>query len=105
MDTEAIKRRLLTRRDELRSREAHANAGLRQQPNLCGDYGDVSNRTEEDGLLSALSLTADAELKRIERALQRLRLGHYGTCAVCGDEIGPERLNAVPYADRCVSCA
>lgn len=106
MDTETIKRSLLARRDELRSREARANAGLRQQPDLSSaDFGDVSTQSEQNGLLTALSRTADAELKRIDDALQRLREGRYGTCVVCGEPIEPQRLEAIPHADRCIACA
>lgn len=106
MDTETIRQRLLTRREELRAREVRANTGLKQQPDLStSDYGDISNQSERNGLLSALSRTADAELKRIDGALQRLAEGRYTTCVVCGEEIEPERLEAVPYTDRCIACA
>lgn len=106
MNTEAIRQLLQARRDELRAREARANAGLRQQPDLStSDYGDISRETERNGLLTALSRTADAELKRIDGALQRLAEGRYSTCVVCGEEIEPQRLEAVPYTDRCITCA
>jgi DnaK suppressor protein len=106
VDTETIRQRLLSRRDELRSREARVNAGLRQQPDLStSDYGDISNQSERNGLLTALSRTADAELKRIDGALQRLAEGRYTTCSICGEEIEPQRLEAVPYTDRCIACA
>jgi RNA polymerase-binding transcription factor DksA len=31
--------------------------------------------------------------------------GSYGQCERCGKEIGPERLEAVPTARLCISCA
>ena len=106
MNTEAIRERLITRRDELRARELRVNTGLRQQPDLStSDYGDVSRESERHGILSALSRTADAELRRIDDALQRLDEGRYTTCVVCGEEIEPQRLEAVPYTDRCIACA
>ncbi len=101
-----IRQRLLARRDELRARQAGANAGLRQQDDLSGaDPGDVSSQSEQNGLLTALSRTTDAELKRVEDALQRLAEGRYTTCVVCGEDIEPQRLAAVPYTDRCIACA
>ena len=106
MNTEMIRERLMTRRDELRARELRVNTGLKQQPDLStSDYGDVSTESERNGILTALSRTADAELKRIDDALQRLAEGRYTTCVVCGEEIEPQRLEAVPYADRCIGCA
>ena len=67
--------------------------------------GDVSTESERSGILSALSRTADAELRRIDAALQRLAEGRYTTCVMCGEEIEPQRLEAVPYTNRCIACA
>ena len=47
----------------------------------------------------------DAKLADIERALVKLDDGSYGTCDVCGDPIGEERLAAIPWAVRCVTHA
>lgn len=106
VNTEELRRRLVARRDELRARESRANDGLRQQADAAsGDYGDVSTQSEQNGLLTALSRAADAELKQVEDALQRLGNGRYTSCAVCGEDIEPQRLAAVPYTDRCIHCA
>lgn len=43
-------------------------------------------------------------LHEIEDALSRLKLGAYGTCANCDEEIGPKRLRAVPWARFCLKC-
>lgn len=40
----------------------------------------------------------------IGAALNRLEDGSFGTCAECGAAISEERLNAVPYARRCIHC-
>lgn len=106
MNTEAIRQRLMARRDELRMRELRVNTGLKQQPDLStSDYGDVAKESERNGILSALSRTTDAELKRIDDALKRLAAGRYDTCVVCGEEIEPQRLEAVPTTNRCIACA
>lgn len=101
-----IRERLLRRREELRARETRANSGLRDQPDLSSaDFGDVSKQSERNGVLSALSRAADAELREVEFALQRLDNGSYATCAKCGEPIEPKRLEAVPYTTRCIHCA
>jgi DnaK suppressor protein len=106
LNTEQVRERLLARREELRARETYANAGLRQQAGAAsGDFGDVSTLSEQNGLLTALSRAADAELKQVEYALARLRNGRYPRCAACGEDIEPQRLAAVPYTDRCFHCA
>jgi DnaK suppressor protein len=43
-----------------------------------------------------------AELEDVERALKRLDDGSYGNCQACGEEIGDERLEAVPAARFCL---
>ena len=47
----------------------------------------------------------DAKLRDVERALAKLDEGTYGVCDVCGSAIGHERLDAIPWAVRCVGCA
>lgn len=41
----------------------------------------------------------------IAQAVERLDAGTYGACVQCGSTIPPERLQWVPFADRCVTCA
>lgn len=53
------------------------------------------------GLLEA----ARAEARQVDEALQRLASGSYGICAGCGRPIPVERLEARPFAERCVPCA
>jgi len=43
-------------------------------------------------------------LRQIEDALERIKLGIYGRCSECGKPIQEERLSAVPWALLCVSC-
>lgn len=43
-----------------------------------------------------------AELADVERALERLDQGTYGTCDACGERIADERLAAVPATRFCV---
>ena len=44
-------------------------------------------------------------LADVERALAKLDEGSYGTCDVCGELIAEERLEALPWAVRCVKDA
>ena len=45
-----------------------------------------------------------ARLRAIEEAFLIIAEGTYGTCEDCGEEISVGRLNAVPFAVRCVEC-
>ncbi len=44
-------------------------------------------------------------LAEINEALERIDAGTYGTCAACGKEIAPERLEAHPWASLCIDDA
>jgi DnaK suppressor protein len=44
------------------------------------------------------------QLKMIEAALARIDSEEYGTCRDCGNPIAGARLDAIPWAVRCVAC-
>ena len=70
------------------------------------DYEDtdfaqaLSDREINDTLVQLLSENRE----QVERALERLAEGQYGTCEDCGEEIATERLMFRPEATRCVAC-
>ena len=106
MDTEAVRERLLRRREELRARADEARAEARHEADpLSADFAEQVTQRENDDVLGAISDSARCELAQVEAALRRLAAGRYGTCAGCGEAIEAERLAAVPYADRCRGCA
>jgi RNA polymerase-binding transcription factor DksA len=106
VDTKAVRDRLLKRRDELRQRASDASADLRHEADpLSADFAEQVTQRENDDVLGAISHSAQEELQHVEGALRRLASGRYTTCSVCGEDIEPERLEAVPYTDRCRSCA
>ena len=106
MDANAVRERLLKRRDELRQRASDASAEARHEADpLSADFAEQVTQRESDDVLGAISHSAQAELQQIEAALRRVASGRYTTCAACGEDIEPERLAAVPYTDRCRTCA
>ena len=106
MEIEAVRERLLRRRDELRQRASEASADLRHEADpLSADFAEQVTQRENDDVLGAISHSARAELQQVEAALRRLALGRYTTCSVCGGDIEAERLAAVPSTDRCRACA
>ncbi|HSJ27442.1 MAG TPA: TraR/DksA C4-type zinc finger protein [Acidimicrobiia bacterium] len=44
-------------------------------------------------------------LHKVEHALRRIESGGYGICEVCGEPIPVARLEVLPYATMCVTCA
>jgi len=63
-----------------------------------------SMKFEYEKELSIERNTADL-LSKVEHALQRVAAGAYGICESCGQAIPVARLEVLPYATTCVSCA
>ena len=59
----------------------------------------------ERARVSALLDQSRAHLDDVDDALRRLDAGGYGRCVKCGDEIGAERLEALPSTRTCIACA
>jgi RNA polymerase-binding protein DksA len=82
--------------------------------------GSLEDETEEETYDNHLADSATATLNReidytleensehvlaaIDGALGRIDRGTFGTCARCGKPIAEERLEAIPYANRCIDC-
>jgi DnaK suppressor protein len=52
----------------------------------------------------ALRDRADHQLVLVDEALARLDDATFGMCVRCGQGIAPERLEALPWAARCIEC-
>ena len=44
-------------------------------------------------------------LEQVRHALARVEAESWGYCERCGDPIGAERLEAIPWATLCIGCA
>lgn len=55
--------------------------------------------------VAALLESARTRLAELDLAIRRVEGGDYGRCEVCGRPIPDERLEAVPTASTCVTCA
>ncbi|MBF9030513.1 TraR/DksA family transcriptional regulator [Rhodobacterales bacterium HKCCE3408] len=102
-DTATPKTRLETRLTELRTRLKLLEHSL-DQP-MDRDVEERSVEREDDEMLEELGQAGLQEIEAIEAALARIEDGTYGICVSCGEQISPERLEAVPYAALCRTCA
>jgi RNA polymerase-binding transcription factor DksA len=66
---------------------------------------DQAGHSVEEDLTLALLGNEEELLAQVGVALNRIKRGSFGRCAVCGKGIGRERLRAMPYARYCVTCA
>ncbi len=55
-------------------------------------------------IVLTLEGNAQAAIAHIDRALQKLEDGSYGTCDQCGLAISEDRLRAAPFANLCIEC-
>jgi len=69
------------------------------------DFAEQVVQMENDAVLAGIGEATAAELAQINRALAQLDAGTYGLCSNCGQPIGERRLQALPYSDRCITCA
>ncbi len=61
---------------------------------------------QEDRDATRMLLEAARDVEAAARAaVTRFEDGTYGRCVTCGNEIAPERLEALPDVDTCVACA
>jgi RNA polymerase-binding transcription factor DksA len=68
-------------------------------------FADSGQVTAERGEVDALVGSLRETLVEIDAALTKLEEGVYGRCESCGDEIAPARLEAMPAARFCITCA
>ena len=103
---ESTTEKLKAMRDELTHRiEAiEADVQHKKEP-VEKDFAEQVTQRENDEVLTALDDEAQQTVHLIDAALARIQAGTYGICAVCGEPIPEQRLNAIPYATTCITCA
>lgn len=106
-----------TVREELKARLEEEKQSLDRQLADYGASGDGIDVALGEGFADSGQATAErtealgiVESLRNQRsdvvaALERIDTGTYGRCDNCGNEIPEARLEAVPAARLCVSCA
>jgi DnaK suppressor protein len=99
-------------RDELQAERARIQDQLRElgqgsDTSLAfdGGFADSSQVTAERGEMEALAVTLAETLGEIDEALSKFDAGTYGRCEGCGGEIADARLEAMPAARLCITCA
>lgn len=67
--------------------------------------GDMATVTYDRELDQGLEEGVQQTLEQVDAALERIETGTYGTCELCGKPIAPGRLEAIPWATRCIDDA
>lgn len=105
-ELEAIRERLLQRREELRTRVRKITDDVRHTAGpLSADFAEQASEREHEEVLDALGEAGRIEMRKISAALARIDSGDYGVCISCGEDIPAGRLAVLPFSDSCVRCA
>lgn len=87
------------------TREASGGQASGELSNAPMHLGDMGTEEYLHDLNTTLLENEEFIAGEVVAALRRLEAGTYGRCEACQKEIAAERLEAVPYARQCVSCA
>lgn len=72
---------------------------------LAADSEEQAIDLADDEVLAGTDAVLRREIHDVREALLRIERGEYGTCASCGEDIAPRRLEVMPTATRCIKCA
>ncbi|MGE0803396.1 MAG: TraR/DksA family transcriptional regulator [Lautropia sp.] len=103
-----IESEIEARRKALQARIAQHRAGRSRAEQasdvLDQDFDDAPQRSADREIELALTDAEMVEMASLDLARRRLHDDSYGRCADCGSDIAYERLQALPWAERCVTC-
>ena len=114
IDTDRFRTELLQERKRVQNaienlRESHPGTIDDETEEITGTsdnhLGDSATATLGREIDYTLGENSGQVLSEIMAALARIEKGTYGTCTVCGGEIGEERLEAYPWASLCIDDA
>jgi DnaK suppressor protein len=98
-----IQAQLLAKQAELARRLERIKENL--TAGRSADSQEQAQELENAEVVDALGNEARNEISRIARALDQIKNDTYGICVDCGETIPMARLQAYPFADRCIRCA
>ena len=109
MNAETARKRLDAQRQRLTESLASLEADAEAQKDSLSELSvydehqaDIGTETFEREKDLSIIESVRGELDAIEAAFARIDAGTYGSCEICHEPIGDERLDAVPAARFCV---
>ncbi len=100
-----FKDRLLKRKDEiLLAYNRNKGYGKEADAESSQDIADKAASSYTKEFLFSLSSSEREMLQDVDEALGRIDKRSFGVCVVCEEEMDKKRLEAVPWAKRCIDC-
>lgn len=69
------------------------------------DFQEQAVDLQNNEVLDGIEEIDRQELNLISKALNKIDAGVFGECEECGEAISQKRLDAVPYAEKCIKCS
>ena len=76
-----------------------------RMPNYGSEDDDNTQEAIDLDKNFALEQELESKLNSIRKTRQKIQEDTYGKCDNCGSEISPERLEAIPESNKCITCA
>jgi len=105
VDTAQFEIMLAHEQADLRGQLSELGFGADGGLNYDANFADSSQVNAERGEAEALAGELRDTLVEVENAIERLHAGTYGRCVRCGSTIPTARLEAMPTAQLCMTCA
>ena len=71
------------------------------------DFADEIDSASSESGLAFIGRLRERErqlIQKIDLSIRKIENGTYGTCIMCEEDIGMQRLRARPVADLCIDC-
>jgi DnaK suppressor protein len=95
---------LSKKREELRRNLSRTLDERHETQDFGRDEGDRANASLSKEMSFRQKAQEQGLLMLVEAALGRVSNGTFGECLNCGQEIGANRLTAVPWSRYCITC-
>jgi DnaK suppressor protein len=97
--------KLLTEQlSELLGQAGNTMSGLLNGEDSLADPLDIATFESQRSTLLRIRDRESKLIRKIHSALNRIKEGTFGTCEICGEDIGLSRLNARPVTTLCIQC-
>ncbi|HYE98383.1 MAG TPA: TraR/DksA family transcriptional regulator [Planctomycetota bacterium] len=110
-DLASLREALIERRTAKRQSISRLSGDAGDRPRGAGELSttplhlaDLGTETFEQDRDLGLAERESQELSQIDEALDRIEDGSYGQCESCERPINRDRLEALPFARRCLPC-
>ena len=89
---------------ELLGQAVDTMSGLLNNEDSLADPIDIASFESQRSTLFRIRDRESKLIRKIHGALKRIKEGAFGTCEICGEDIGFSRLEARPVTTLCIQC-